>query len=479
MITLAGLGTTKDGLSLKAFKAISGAKKVMCRTQFTESAAVFKENDIDVEFLDDVFENSRNFDSLNKKLAARVMEAAKTQDVVYCVDGSVADDNSCAIILKKCKNVEIIEAASHSAKALGGLDFRGGYTSLSAYRKDKFNSSVMLPLAVYDLDDKLTASEWKLLLTDAFGDEAPAAIYINGKIHKIALYEADSFENYGYDTVLVVFDRKFTEKERFNINDLFDIITALRAENGCPWDREQTRESIKNNLIEESYEMYDAINNGDIDGILEESGDMFLQLVFHTLFAEEEHSYNRGDVFTGICSKMIFRHSHVFGSDNAGNGEQALDVWEKNKTKEKGYKNGREYIDCVPHSFPALMRAQKMQKRAAKYNFDFSSIEQIYQKIAEETEEVRQAKRELDECNTADKNVTLEALKAEIGDLLFSVVNLARFYKIDAEEALKTTCDKFLKRFSALEEAIEKDGKGLKNMTEEEIDKYYNEIKKS
>ena len=125
------------------------------------------------------------------------------------------------------------------------------------------------------------------------------------------------------------------------------------------------------------------------------------------------------------------------------------------------------------------MRAQKMQKRAAKYNFDFSSIEQIYQKIAEETEEVRQAKRALDECNTVDKDAKLEALKCEIGDLLFSVVNLARFYKIDAEEALKTTCDKFLKRFSALEEAIEKDGKDMKNMTEEEIDKYYNEIKKS
>ena len=473
MITLAGLGTEKDGLSLKAFKAIKQADKVFCRTEFTESAAVFKENGIEVEFLDNLFEKSRNFDSLNKKLAQVVCEAAKTQNVVYCVDGSVADDNSCAIILKKFKNAVVIEAASHSANTLGKLNFRGGYTTISAYCKDKFNSSVMLPLAVYDIDDKLTASEWKLLLTDAFGDDAPAALYIKGKLNFISLYEADSFDGYGYDTVLVVFDRTFIEKERFNLNDLFDIITALRAENGCPWDRAQTRESIKNNLIEESYEMYDAINNGDIDGILEESGDMFLQLVFHTIFAEEEHSYNRSDVLTGVCSKMISRHSHVFGSDIAKNGEQALDVWEKNKTKEKGYESGSEYLDCVPHSFPALMRAQKLQKRAAKYNFDFSSVDQVYQKVAEETEEVRQA------ALSAGSSENIDALKGELGDLLFTVVNLSRLYKIDAEEALKLTCDKFLNRFSALEKAIKKDGKDMKNMSEEEIDKYYNEIKKS
>lgn len=466
-------------MSLKAFKAIKQADKVFCRTANTLSASVFAENDIAVEFLDYLFESSRNFDTLTKKLAATVIAAGKTQNVVYCVDGSVADDNSCALILQKCKNVQVIEGASHTSEALSLLGFRGGFTSISAYRKDKFTSSVTLPLVIYDLDDKLTASEWKLLLTDAFGDEMPAALFIGGKMHKIQLFEADSFDGYGYDTVLVIFDRKFTEKERFNLNDLFDIVTALRAENGCPWDKVQTRETIKNNLIEESYEMYDAINSQDINGILEESGDMFLQLVFHTIFAEEERSYNRNDVLSGICSKLIFRHSHVFGNDKAKDGNQALDVWEKNKSIEKGYANGREYLDCVPHSFPALMRAQKMQKRAAKYNFDFSSVEQIYAKIAEETLEVRAAKNALDNCEEKFAEEKKECLKGEIGDLLFSVVNLARFYGVDSEEALKVTCDKFLKRFSELEIAIEKDGKDIRKMTEEEIDKYYNEIKKS
>ena len=474
---MVGLGTEKDGLSLKAFGAIKNADKVLCRTEFTRSAEVFKENGIAVEYLDSAFEGSRNFDSLTSKLARAVLKAAdEFENVVYCVDGSVSDDNSCAEIIRKRKDAIVLDAASHSASAIARLGVRGGFTALSAYDKSKFTSSAVRPLVVYDLDDKLTAGEWKLLLTDAFGDEAPAAIFIDGKLQKIKLYEVDCFENYGYDTLLVVLDEKTIAKERFNLDDLFEIVYALRAENGCPWDRVQTRQTIKDNLIEEAYEMYDAINSEDADGIAEESGDMFLQLVFHTIFAEEERIYNRNDVISGICSKLIFRHSHVFGTDKASDGNQALDVWEKNKAKEKGYENGREYLGLVPHSFPALMRAQKMQKRAAKYNFDFSSVEQIYSKIAEETQEVKAAEQKLSSSGAA---ANAEALKGEIGDLLFSVVNLARAYHVDAEEALRASNDKFLARFSALEEAIEKDGKDMRNLTEEEIDKYYNEIKKS
>lgn len=445
---------------------------MFCRTEKTEGVAVLKEYGIEVEYFDDLFKRSRNFDTLTDKLAARVIEAGKKSNVVYCVDGSVADDNSCALILKKCKNVAIEDGASRSASAIASLPERGGYTALSAYRRDKFNSSCVLPLAIYELDDALTASEWKLALTDAFGDEAPAALLIGGKLHEIKLFEADTFEGYGYDTVLVVYDRPLTSKTRFNLDDLYKIIYALRAENGCPWDRVQTRHTIKNNLIEEAYELYDAIENDNIDDILEESGDMLLQLVFHTTFAEEERAYDRNDVVSGICSKLIFRHSHVFGTDVAADGEQALDVWEKNKSIEKGYENGREYLGLVPKSFPSLMRAQKLQKRAAKYSFDFSSAEQIYGKIVEETEEVKQA---FERANGSSDG----AVSEEIGDLLFSVVNLARFYGVDAEEALRFSCNKFLKRFSLLEEAIEKDGKDIKSLTEEELDKYYNEIKKS
>ena len=168
-----------------------------------------------------------------------------------------------------------------------------------------------------------------------------------------------------------------------------------------------------------------------------------------------------------ICSKLIFRHSHVFGSDKAGSDKEALSVWEKNKTKEKGFESGSDYIDSVPNAFPAVMRAQKVQKRAGSYNFDFSSVEQIYQKLEEE-------KAELLDAVKRGSNVF-----EEMGDLLFTVVNLSRFYGVNAEEALNASTNKFIQRFKRLEKAVNSLGKDMKNMTEEELDKVYNEIKKS
>lgn len=468
-ITLVGLGVGKDSLSLAAYKAIKNADKVICKTQLTKSALIFKEENIPVEFLDEFFLRSKNFDTLCKKLADYVIKQAKTQNVVYCVDGSVADDNSCAFILKKHKNTDVLDGLSHSVDLLSRGTSRGGYTAMSAYSPEKFTSSAVRPFILYDIDNFFVASDWKLRLTDAFGDQVEAKIYIDGEIKNIRLYMLDSFEHYDYTTVLLIDDCDFLHKERFCLDDLYNIVFALRDENGCPWDKAQTHESIMNNLIEECYEMYDALKQKDTFGIVEESGDILLQIVFHTVFGEEINEYNRNDVVSGICEKLISRHTHVFGNDKADSGDSALTVWEKNKSIEKDYKSASEYLQCVPHSFPALMRAQKLQKRAAKYNFDFSSVQQIYDKLQEEAQEVKDA------ASKNDANLIFE----EVGDLLFTVVNLSRFYGVNAEEALAFSNDKFLNRFTALENAVKKDGKSLENMTEEEIDKYYNEIKKS
>ena len=195
---------------------------------------------------------------------------------------------------------------------------------------------------------------------------------------------------------------------------------------------------------------------------------MFLQLVFQTVFGEEMHEFNRSDVISGICEKLISRHTHVFGQDKVSNGSEALTLWEKNKKKEKGFETGGDYLDSVPKAFPSCLYAQKIQRRAAKYNFDFSSSEQIYGKIKEECEEVKLA-----ESKGGEK------LKEELGDLLFSAVNLARYYGVDSEEALKQSANKFKNRFKGLEQAVLADGKDMKNLSESELDKYYNETKKS
>lgn len=448
-------------------QAINAGASVICKTKLTESAKAFEKNNIPVRYLDDVYRSSRNFDTLSKKLASVVLEESKKSNVVYCVDGSVADDNSCAIILKRRKNVEVIEGVSHTLNALSKLNVRGGYTAISAYAPEKFTPSILRPFVLYDLDSAFLCSEWKIRLTDAFGDEAPAVLYINGKAEKINLYQMDMYTGYDYRTVLVVLSEHFTKKKRFCVEDLFDIVTALRSENGCPWDRAQTRYSIRKDLLEECYELYDAIERDDISGITEETGDVLLQVIFHSIFGEENHEYNRTDVISEICEKLITRHSHVFGSDSAGTDKEALSVWEKNKTQEKGFEKASEYIDSVPKAFPAVMRAQKVQKRAARNNFDFSSVSQVYEKLEEEKEELIQA------VNNGENAFE------EIGDLLFTVVNLARFYNVNAEEALNASTEKFIARFKRLENAVENSGKDMKNMTEEELDKVYNEIKKS
>ena len=466
-ITLVGLGVGQNSLSEKAYDAIKSGATIICKTQLTESAHIFKERNIAVRYLDAIYRSSRNFDTLSKKLAAAVLNESKQRDVVYCVDGSVADDNSCAIILKRRKNVEVIEGVSHTLNILSRLDTRGGYTAMSAYAPENFTSSVLRPFVLYDIDSYFICAEWKLRLTDAFGDDAPAILYINGKAEKINLYQMDMYSGYDYRTVLVVLKEHFSKKRRFCVEDLFDIIVALRSENGCPWDREQTRQTIKKNLLEEAYELYDAIERGDISDITEEMGDVLLQIVFHSIFGEESHEYNRTDVITEICNKMITRHSHVFGNDNAKTDQEALSVWEKNKAKEKGFDLASEYIESVPKSFPALMRAEKVQKRAAKSNFDFSSVEQVFAKLEEEKEEL---------LNAAATNGNVFE---EIGDLLFTLVNLARFYSVSADDALNASTQKFINRFKRLEDAVLKSGKDMKNMTEEELDQVYNEIKKS
>lgn len=467
-IALIGLGVESGDLSLNALTEIKNAKKVFVRSTVPESAKIFAENKIEVTSFDCLFEKTRGFDSLNKKIAAEVLRQAKSEQngtVVYCVDGAVSDDNAAAIILKKGKNVRVKEGVSRAARLAASELYRGGYTAVSAYSSELITAECALPLVVYDIDGEFIAAELKLKLSDLFGDEAPAVLSLGGKKIKIKLFELDRFSGYSYDTALLIERRGLTQKTRFSLEDLLEILKILRSDNGCEWDRAQTRESIANNLIEECYELYDAILSGDASAITEECGDVLLQVAFHILFGEEAHEYNRSDVISGICEKLITRHTHVFGADKAANGEAALALWERNKQKEKGFCTAGEYLQSVPKSFPGCMRAQKLQKRAAKYGFDFENAEQIYDKIAEEAQEVK-------------GSLSNGERFKEVGDLLFCAVNLARFLGFDAEQALNASSDKFLKRFTLTEELALADGKNIKELSAKQWDYYYNEAKK-
>ena len=259
------------------------------------------------------------------------------------------------------------------------------------------------------------------------------------------------------------------QKENYTYGDLVEIVRYLRSENGCPWDRAQTHETLSVNLVEECYELVDAIALKSADKMREETGDVLLQAVFHAVLGEEAGEFTNGEMLNEICRKLITRHTNVFGNDGADGAEEALVNWDKNKYREKGHKSPAESVADVPKPFPALLRAQKVQKRAGKFGFDFESKEQVFGKIAEE----------LDELKVAVLNGGEGETKEELGDLLFSVVNLARFLEVNAEEALAASTEKFIARFTRMCEEIAADGKEFSALSQGELDVYYDEAKKN
>jgi tetrapyrrole methylase family protein/MazG family protein len=256
--------------------------------------------------------------------------------------------------------------------------------------------------------------------------------------------------------------------ESYTIEDLIKIVKRLREPDGCPWDRVQTHDSIKKDLIEESYEALDALENGSDKDFANELGDVLLQVVFHSVLASERGAFGFDDVVAEICDKLISRHTHVFGKDHAGNVEEALTNWEKNKKKEKGLETYTQMLKDVPKYYPALMRAKKVQKKASGVGFDWTDIEDVYAKMYEE----------IDELKEAQKSGDSEHIDEEFGDVLFAAVNLSRFLKVDAETSLTSACNKFISRFEKMEKLAVERGLDLAKLSLEESDALWNEIKR-
>ena len=256
-------------------------------------------------------------------------------------------------------------------------------------------------------------------------------------------------------------------KDRYEFDDLVEIMAFLRSSEGCPWDREQTHESLKRYLIEETYEVLEAIDLDDRDKLCEELGDLLLQILFHARIAEEEGRFDINDVITGISRKMILRHTHVFGDDRAETADDVVDNWEKIKKKEKGVKDQTGVLKSVPANLPALMRSFKVQEKAAQVGFDWDRVEDAFKKVEEEISELRDV--------YMSKNV--ERITDEMGDAIFALVNVSRFLKIQPELALTGTINKFIQRFEYIEQQSKKEGKKLEEMTLSEMDELWEQAK--
>jgi len=278
------------------------------------------------------------------------------------------------------------------------------------------------------------------------------------------------------------FDISLQGETQYTIEDFIAVIRRLLAPDGCPWDRVQTHASLRQNLIEEAYETVDAIDSGHTDRIKDELGDVLLQVVFHAALAERDGEFTFTDITDNISRKLISRHSHVFGSDEADSPDAVISVWDKNKMREKGHSTFAQTLTDVPSGLPALMRGEKLQKRAAKAGFDWPDAQGALEKVKEEMLEIEEALsrngRPLYNKLHAESDFEVyDEVESEVGDLLFAAVNYARLLGIDPETALNRTNAKFVRRFGAVEVLAEADGKNLTNMTLEEMDQLWDLVK--
>jgi len=252
-----------------------------------------------------------------------------------------------------------------------------------------------------------------------------------------------------------------------SLSKLIKITETLMGDDGCPWDKVQTRESLKPYLVEETYEVLEALDENDPEKIKDELGDLLYQILFHSKISSLKGEFDFRDVIDNLSEKMVRRHPHVFKGGKLNTPDQVIGQWEEIKNKENNKANQKSILDSIPKNLPSLIRAQKLQKKAAKEGFDWKQINDVFDKLDEEIKEFKEAV--LKKKNTD--------IQSEIGDIIFVITNIAKFYKVDAEEALRSTNNKFIKRFQYIEQKLEGKGKTLKDSPLEEMERYWQEAK--
>lgn len=472
-IQIIGLGAGReDELTLKALNALNEGIPTFARTNRHPVIKKFSQQKA-INTFDEYFEKYQTFEEVYSEIVKSLIELSKKHEKInYCVAGSpLYGDIVTKTLLNEYKDeikVIIIDGMSFLDKCikLSGFSNYKSVLVLDCLEVDEYSFDIIsanIITQVYDLD---LASHLKIKLMESYPEDfiILRVDVIEETVQKIPLFKLDQDKNYGFSTYFCVLPIDISKNVLYNMDNLFRIVKILRGPDGCPWDRAQTHQSIRQNMIEEAYEAVDAIDNDDVDNLVEELGDLLLQVVLHSEIASEEGYFNISDVVTHICKKMYSRHPHVFGETKANSAEEALISWEKSKQKEKNLNTYTENLRNVPKALSPLSRSYKIQKRAADVGFDWPDAEGAIKKIKEELFEF------IDEYN----KYNLDKMEEEFGDLLFSLVNLSRFLKINPDIALNKTINKFINRFEFIENNAKKD---LKSMTLQEMDELWEKSK--
>ncbi len=481
MLKIMGLGPgAYEALTIGALKELKNNKNIYFRTEKHPTVDFLKDEGIKFESYDHAYEKYDSFDDVYKYIAEDLITKIKDdEDLIYAVPGHpLVAEKSVINLIELCKEnniqYEVLPAVSFVDSMMEALqvDPIEGVKIIDAFDMKNQILDKRVGTIITQVYNNFIASEVKLRLLEGYEDDTEIifvrAAGVEGleSIRKIHLYELDWQEDIDYLTSIYI-PKDLGNKKDFQ--DLLDIIETLRNPGGCPWDREQTHESLKSALLEECYEVIDAIENEDEDALIEELGDVLLQVVFHASIGKEDGYFDIMDVIGGISNKMINRHPHVFGNEEANTSEQVLVNWDKIKKEEKGIKTLTEEMQNIAKSLPATTRAYKVQKKAKKVGFDWDDVNCAMDKVKEELNEIKEV------YNCEDKSI----IEGEVGDLLFACINVARFLEVDGELALDKTIKKFIKRFSYIENEAIKNNKNLKDMTLEEMDKLWEEAKTS
>ncbi|MGI6173572.1 MAG: MazG family protein [Christensenellales bacterium] len=429
MIAILGLGLTKDDLTQRAMRLLHDSKgSLLLRTAQCGAAEYCAENGIAFSAMDDLYDLVEDFDEINEKIVKRVLAEAEKGDVLF----GVLDvrDAVCGLLLERYPECSVI--AGVPADGALSAYARGCCQMLSASDWEAYQPESSEGALIREIDSRALAGEIKLRLMERYPEEAEIFVLTEGGISRVPLCDLDRLGAYSHKVCAYVPpERDLTKLERFGFRELNRIAGILRSPNGCPWDREQTHSTLRNDMVEEAYEAVDAIDRNDMDALYDELGDVLMQVAMHSEIARQHGEFTVDDVTSAICRKLIDRHEHVFGAAHAETADEVLMLWDNVKRKQRKQTLSESMWD-VAKSMPSLMRAKKVLKKGVQ-----ATVPE-----GEDTEDAA-----ISALKDAISAFTLERNDKTLAHLLFMAANVVRVMCADGELLLNAACDEYIRRF--------------------------------
>ncbi len=475
-IVIVGLGPgDPDLLTRQAWRLLSEATEVTLRTKRHPIVTALEKLPLSIHSYDAWYDEAESFEALYQRIGEDVVARGARERVIYGTPGHpFVGESTVGVILAMAKDAgipcQIVAGLSFVEPVLTTINIDGldglqlfDAIDLAGYEYPPVNPDV--PALIGQVYSRQIASDLKLSLMALYPDAHQVALSVGAGSGReetvwLPLYQIDRIERIDHVTTLYL----PATPGSHSLAALADTVAILRSPNGCPWDKEQTSMSLRSDLIEEMAEVLEAIDGEDEAGLCEELGDLLFHIVFQAQIAAEGEAFTLGEVIAGINAKLIRRHPHIWGEAQVSDSEQVILQWEEIKAREKKEK-GESLLDNLPAALPALYQSQKIQKRARNVGFDWATIDGVYDKLAEETMELKAAK-------------SSESRQTELGDMLFSVVNLASWLNIDAESALRDANHRFGQRFRQVEKLAMENGVAVDKSNAEQLLAYWDEAKR-